>query len=54
MINYSFRRFRNTVLTIAILTGLLAWWYNRLNKRQKQFIQNMLQQLPDLPARYMV
>lgn len=54
MIFYSFKRFRNTVLTIALITGLLAWWYTRLTPRQKQFVQNFLHQVPDLPARYLV
>ncbi len=49
-----FKRFRKTILLIALFTGLFAWWYKNLTTRQKQFYLNLLQQLPDLPARYQV
>lgn len=48
---------RNSLITVFILLLLflgLRWWYQNLPLRKKQFIQNLLQQVPDLPARYMV
>lgn len=48
------KQFKKTVLIIALVSGLLAWWYKNLSPRQKQFYLNLFQQMPDLPARYQV
>jgi len=43
-----------TFFIVALLVFGITWWYRNLSPRQKQFVQNLLQQLPDLPGRYMV
>jgi hypothetical protein len=43
-----------TFLITALLVFGITWWYRSLSPRQKQFIQNLLKQVPDLPMRYMV
>lgn len=51
------RSIRNSLITIFVLILLclgLKLWYQNLPLRKKQFIQNLLKQVPDLPARYMV
>ncbi len=51
------RSIRNSLITVFVLLLLflgLRWWYQNLPLRKKQFIQNLLKQVPDLPARYMV
>lgn len=51
------RSIRKSLFTIIFLILLflgLKQWYQNLSPRKKQFIQNFLKQLPDLPARYMV
>jgi hypothetical protein len=51
------RSIRKSLITLLILllVGLgLRWWYQNLPLRKKQFIQNLIRQVPDLPARYMV
>lgn len=40
--------------TSILLTLAAVLWYRQLSPRQKQFVQNFLQQIPDLPARYQV
>jgi len=41
-------------LAILIAVLLITLWYQRLPLRKKQFVQNLVQQIPDLPARYQV
>ena len=43
-----------TFLVVALVFFGVTWWYKHLSLRQKQFIQNLWKQVPDLPARYMV
>ena len=43
-----------TLLVLALLILGVTWWYRNLSPRQKQFVHNLLKQVPDLPARYMV
>ncbi len=39
---------------IALASLFIVLWYARLSERQKQFVFNLLRQVPDLPSRYMV
>lgn len=41
------------LLIVLVIFGL-TWWYRHLTPRKKQFIQNLIRQVPDLPLRYMV
>ncbi len=41
-------------LVTIILALVVTLWYQRLPLRKKQFVQNLVQQIPDLPARYQV
>ena len=50
----SIRTFLATFLVIALIVLGVTWWYRHLSPRQKEFIQNLLKQAPDRPARYMV
>jgi len=50
----SIRRPLLTFLITALLVFGITWWYRNLSLRQKQFVQNLLKQVPDLPLRYMV
>ena len=50
----SIRKFIFTLLFLGLAVyGVKRWWQN-LPPRKKQFYQNLLSQVPDLPARYMV
>jgi len=37
----------------VVLAVVLVMWYTHLEERQKEFVKNLLRQLPDLPGRYM-
>jgi hypothetical protein len=41
------------LLAVLIAAGALLW-YNRLDDRHKRYIQNLIRQIPDLPARFFV
>ncbi len=42
------------VISLALISLGLLWWYRNLPLRKKQFFTNLLQQLPDFPVRYQV
>ena len=48
------RVFLSTLFLIGLITFGITWWYKNLDPRKKQFIQNLVKQVPDLPARYLV
>jgi hypothetical protein len=41
------------LLAVLIAAGAL-WWYTQLDDRHKRYIQNLIRQIPDLPARFSV
>ena len=50
----SIRKFIFTVIFLGLLVlGIRRWW-QKLSPRQKQFYENLISQVPDLPVRYMV
>ncbi len=48
------RTFLSTFVLVALIVLGLTWWYRNLSPRKKQFIQNLVSQVPDLPTRFMV
>jgi len=39
---------------IALLAGLLAWWFAHLKEHQKIFLRNLARQAAELPGRYII
>ena len=46
--------FLRTMWLIAILAGVLAWWFSNLKEHQKNFLRNLARQAPELPGRYAI
>jgi hypothetical protein len=41
-------------LAVAAAATAAAMWYQQLDEGHKRYVQNLVRQLPDLPARYSV
>ena len=48
------RKFIFTLIVIGLLVLGIRHWWQKLSPRQKQFYENLISQVPDLPVRYMV
>ena len=48
------RRASKKFLLVLILVVAAVAWYRRLSEPQKRFAQNLVRQIPYLPARYAV
>ncbi len=46
--------FLRSMTLIALLAGLLAWWFSNLKEHQKVFIRNIMRQVPELPGRLVI
>ncbi len=45
---------KKTCRLFFLLVLIGAIWYSQLDESQKRFVQNLVRQVPYLPARYMV
>jgi hypothetical protein len=48
------RKKRSWLFWLLLLLAGAMVWYMQLDERQKRFVQNIVKQIPYLPARYSV
>jgi hypothetical protein len=49
-----FKRKKSRFFWLLLLLAGVTVWYLQLDERQKRFVQNIVRQIPYLPARYSV